>query len=308
MVTIQRSKNIYGPYQLCPHNPILSHRDRGGHPIQATGHADIVEDKSGNYWMVCLGIRPLSQVMLHNLGRETFLAPMKWVDAWPVVGNNGSIDLEMEGLLPAPPELVNLDITVDWGGNVTRPLDKRWNFIRNPSMDRYIVESGVLRLCGNEQTLSTPNGNPVFIGMRQQTFFAKAETLLHSPGTGKAGISAFYNSNYHYDLLVERGMDNSLAIVLNKRIHDLEAETFRCIILPCSEIGLRIDSDMENYTFSYKCGDSAWIIAGKGFTAGLCTESTHTMTFTGVYFGIFASSGIAEFSRFELTSWAGKVD
>jgi alpha-N-arabinofuranosidase len=308
MVTIQRSDTIYGPYQLCPHNPILSHRDRGGHPIQATGHADIVEDKNGNYWMVCLGIRPLTQAMLHNLGRETFLSPLKWVDGWPVVGNNGGIELEMEGPLPAAPEPVNLNSTVDWKANLARPLDTRWNFIRNPVMERYVVKDGVLRLCGDEQALSTPNGNPVFIGMRQQAFLTTAETLLRPPETGKAGISAFYNNNYHYDLFVERGTDNNLAIVLNKRIHDLEAETFRRTILPCNEIGLRIDADMEYYTFSYKCGESAWVVAGKGLVAGLCTEITYTMTFTGVYFGIFASGGAAEFFRFELTSWAGQGD
>lgn len=39
--------------------------------------------------------------MLHNLGRETFLAPVKWQDSWPVVGNNGRMEEEMEGPLPA---------------------------------------------------------------------------------------------------------------------------------------------------------------------------------------------------------------
>jgi beta-xylosidase len=34
MVTMQRSRSVYGPYELCPNNPILTHRNCSGHPIQ----------------------------------------------------------------------------------------------------------------------------------------------------------------------------------------------------------------------------------------------------------------------------------
>lgn len=56
----------------------------------------MVEDQNGNWWLVCLGIRPLG-AMLHNLGRETFLAPVTWDEnGWPVVGYDGTIELEMD--------------------------------------------------------------------------------------------------------------------------------------------------------------------------------------------------------------------
>ena len=42
--TIQRSKNVFGPYTPCPHNPIISHKEYKKSEIQATGHADLVED------------------------------------------------------------------------------------------------------------------------------------------------------------------------------------------------------------------------------------------------------------------------
>ena len=42
---------------------------------------------------------------MHNLGRETFLAPVVWdEDGWPVVGDHGRIALEMEGPLPGRAE------------------------------------------------------------------------------------------------------------------------------------------------------------------------------------------------------------
>jgi alpha-N-arabinofuranosidase len=298
MVTVQRSNDIYGPYELCPRNPILSHRDRGGHPIQAVGHADMVEDQNGVWWMVCHGIRPLSWAMLHNLGRETFLSPVQWVDGWPVVGNNGGIELEMAAALPSASEPANWNVRADF----SKPLDTRWNYIRNPDMTRYRTGNGVLSIIGSEQTLSSSNGNPVFMGMRQQAFTVEATAVLKAPGTGRAGMSAFYNNDYHYDLYVERTIDGSLDVVFNRHIHDLEAETFRQKITGSGEIQLRIKADREYYTLSYRCTNdsSEWIETGKGLCAGLCTETTHTMTFTGVYLGIFASFGTAEFLEWNL--------
>ena len=74
--TIQRAENVWGPYTPCPHNPIISHKEYKKSEIQATGHADLVEDANGNWWLVFLGIRRFSHALLHNLGRETFLAPV----------------------------------------------------------------------------------------------------------------------------------------------------------------------------------------------------------------------------------------
>ena len=100
--TIQRSHNVYGPYEACPDNPVISHKEYKKSEIQATGHADLLEDENGNWWLVFLGIRRFSHALLHNLGRETFLAPVKWENGWPVVGynGNGTIELVMDAPLP----------------------------------------------------------------------------------------------------------------------------------------------------------------------------------------------------------------
>ncbi|MDR3174442.1 MAG: glycoside hydrolase family 43 protein [Treponema sp.] len=296
MVTIQRSRDIYGPYEPCPYNPILSHRDRGGHSIQATGHADIFQDHNGYWWMVFLGIRPISHSMLHNLGRETFLAPVQWIDGWLVVGNNGMCELIMEGPLPAKPENPDFNFTADF----SEPFDLRWNYIRNPDTGRYILKDNLLTLVGDKQTLSTSRGSPVFIGIRQQAFNMNAETGLCPPDTGRAGISVFYNENYHYEIYAKRCQNGRLLIVVNRCIGDLEVQTYKAEINTCEAIGLRINSDREKYRFAYNV-NGAWVEAGNGFVAGLCTEITHTMTFTGVYVGLFASGGKADFTRMEIT-------
>jgi beta-xylosidase len=73
---------------------VLSHRTVGGHPVQATGHGDLVEDADGRWWLVFLGIRPQGWPAFHVLGRETFLAPVRWQDGWPFV--DGPVGLEVD--------------------------------------------------------------------------------------------------------------------------------------------------------------------------------------------------------------------
>lgn len=297
MVTIQRSRDIYGPYEGCPYNPILSHRDRGGHPIQAVGHADIFQDQNGAWWMVCLGIRPSGWPMLHNLGRETFLAPLSWKNGWPIVADGKGIELDMEGPLPVPPEETSLDIALD----LSLPkIDRRWNYIRNPDVKRYVQKNGYLSIIGDNQNLSSPTGNPAFLGMRQQAFRIEAITTLRIPEKGMAGMSAYYNEDYHYDIGIKRMEDGTCSVFVNKRVHDLEIETFHRVIFSKDPISLRISADREYYCFAYKMGNNTWIDAGQGSIAGLCTEATHTMTFTGVYMGLFASLGIGEFTEWKL--------
>src|SRR5262245_26506144 len=89
MVTIARASSPGGPFEPCPRNPILTHRDTQlNQPIQGTGHADLVEDGAGNWWMVFLAFRPQGGFYWQHLGRETFLAPVRWdAQGWPVVND-----------------------------------------------------------------------------------------------------------------------------------------------------------------------------------------------------------------------------
>jgi hypothetical protein len=86
-VTIARSHSVQGPFEWNPANPILSHRSTT-HPVQNTGHADLVETAQG-WAMVYLGVRPVGpSPSFHLNGRETFIARVTWVDDWPVVDDD----------------------------------------------------------------------------------------------------------------------------------------------------------------------------------------------------------------------------
>jgi len=297
MVTVQRSRSIYGPYEACPHNPVLSHRDRGGHPIQAVGHADIFEDHNGSWWMVCLGIRP-TDGMLHHLGRETFLLPLKWENDWPLPAV--SLELEMEASLPEKPEKPCFDFEADFSADTSEP---EWNYIRAMDPLSYKCREGKFYLRANAQKLSDQGSSPAFIGIKQKFFIMEAITVLilkdTKPGSA-AGITAFYNNNYHYDLFIVNN-DDDFFIMLNRRIHDLEAVVFKKIIRnPGERIELRIKADSKFYYFAFRINEEQWNDCGSALAAGLSTEGTYPMTFTGVYIGLFCNSGETAFERFSV--------
>jgi xylan 1,4-beta-xylosidase len=82
-VSIARSRNPDGPFEPAPSNPIFSHRSTT-HPVQNTGHADLVEAPDGEWSVVYLGVRPRGVTpSFHVNGRETFLAGVDWIDEWP---------------------------------------------------------------------------------------------------------------------------------------------------------------------------------------------------------------------------------
>jgi len=300
-VTVQRSTNIWGPYTANPYNPILFHQDQLGiSPIQATGHADLVEDANGNWWMVCLGIRRLPYNLLHNLGRETFLAPLVWTeDGWPVLQGGRTLSLEMEGPLPFGAQPRSQLFRDDFSAGKLRP---DWTFIRNPENGCWSLTEnpGFLTLCGHV-SLSDPRRSPAFLGVRQTEHRMTARTLLSGPLADgqRAGITAYYTCDYHYEIYLKRAA-GEYCIAVNRRIHDLEAEVFCQKINYENNITLSIDADERAYRFGYALPNHAVQEAGKGAVAGLCTEGTADMTFTGTFIGLFTTGGSAAFSYFEI--------
>ncbi|MGW0576999.1 family 43 glycosylhydrolase [Streptomyces sp. NPDC002920] len=84
-VTVARSDSPSGPWEPHPANPVLSHRS-APHPVQNTGHGDLVELPDGSWAMVHLGVRPRGSFPeSHVNGRETFLTGVDWVDDWPLI-------------------------------------------------------------------------------------------------------------------------------------------------------------------------------------------------------------------------------
>jgi xylan 1,4-beta-xylosidase len=78
MVTVARSRSVHGPWQDCPHNPIV-HTRSADEPWWSRGHATVVEGPAGDWWMLYHGY----ENGLRTLGRQTLLEPIEWTaDGW----------------------------------------------------------------------------------------------------------------------------------------------------------------------------------------------------------------------------------
>ncbi|MEG0580060.1 MAG: family 43 glycosylhydrolase, partial [Niameybacter sp.] len=83
-VNVGRSKNLLGPYENCPYNPVMRQTDPQA-SIQRAGHGKLVQTQKGDWWMVYLCGRP-NQGNYTTVGRETALDPVRWTeDGWFIV-------------------------------------------------------------------------------------------------------------------------------------------------------------------------------------------------------------------------------
>ena len=84
MVTVARSRNLKGPYEDCPYNPILRQTDEAG-VLQCCGHGKPVSTPDGRWFLVYLCSRLIDGAW-GMLGRETALDELVWTpDGWPVI-------------------------------------------------------------------------------------------------------------------------------------------------------------------------------------------------------------------------------
>ena len=54
MITAARSRSVWGPYEDCPHNPLLTNRYVTDTGVACSGHGDLVDDGHGHWWCVHL--------------------------------------------------------------------------------------------------------------------------------------------------------------------------------------------------------------------------------------------------------------
>lgn len=288
MVTIARSRSLWGPFESSPLNPILSHRDVRPHPIQCLGHADLFQDHTGNWWMVFLGVRPPNGwSALQHLGRETFLAPVTWENGWPVVNGGRPVELLMEAPLLPPAECPMPPVREDFD-SPTLGLD--WMTLRQPPQGTWSLDErpGWLRLHGNASCLNDEGTTPALVGRWQTEMTCKASAKLDfEPARegDEAGLATYMRESHHYEVAV--GMRRGVRVVfLRRRIHDLQAVVAE-EELPPGPVELVCTATPETYTFGYRSGSAPLRILGTASIAPISSDAA--CTFTGMMLALYAT-------------------
>ncbi|KAJ5658926.1 hypothetical protein N7507_005377 [Penicillium longicatenatum] len=140
----------FGPWEVGPEgtvNPVIFNNEDAS--IRNTGHLDFIDAPNGKWWAVFLGVRPqgTKSELLSQLGRETFMAPVEWIDGWPIVNGRQKISLQIQAegmnLLPQPQI---------WRDDFDGPtMQLGWYRLRTPLKDDYSLSErpGCLSIYGN---------------------------------------------------------------------------------------------------------------------------------------------------------------
>ncbi|MCR5154897.1 MAG: glycoside hydrolase family 43 protein [Lachnospiraceae bacterium] len=304
MVTVARSKTVYGPYDECPFNPVLTNAGTRL-DIKAAGHADLVSDVNGNWWAVCLGIRPSKYPFVHILGRETLLAPVMWGLGWPLIGLHGHVDSVMECAGSALPEndgcdenesffkphgayidfnyKPGSDVVDEFTGNSLHP---QWNFIYDEVPGLVEIKEDGLHLNGNTKGISDDEKKAIICRRQEHfDFIATADLEIERMAEGsEAGITIYMNNRHHYEAFVTCRGGNRY-VVLRRRIGSLMAEE-NSSRYDGQKISLELSATKENYSFAFTDEDGKRTELGSGESQYLSTEAGGC--FTGNMIGLYA--------------------
>lgn len=303
-MTIARSRAIYGPYESNPSNPIFTHINEvsQSNPIQGTGHGDFIQAHDGSWWIVFLGFRPQS-LLHHVLGRETFLAPVRWdANAWPVINGNGTVDIDMNvPTLPLQPAKQH-DLSTDFDET---KLGVDWNYLRNPFMNNYSLteKKGSLRLKASSVSLDD-NDSPTFVGRRQEHIDFSATTVLslnNAMSGDEAGMTILYTSQAHYDIFLKKSEKGKRKLVVRYHMGALNHTAYE-METPYDKIYLKVKGNKNFYSFYYSLDGEKFNFLNKINVWYLSSETNGG--FTGVYIGLYAASqnkntkAYADFDKF----------
>ena len=297
-VNILRSRDLFGPYESNPANPILSHFNlkMQNSPIQGLGHADLVQAPDSSWWMICLGYRT-SGYLQHVMGRETMLAPVQWPKGgWPVVNGDGTLQTHMTcptlplHPMPADPlreefNFVSRQAPATSYHSIGLPMG--WMSLCNPLYSSYSLteRKGFLRLRPTTTDLSS-TASPTFVARRQTELHFTATALLdlsHLAEGMQAGITAYAAPLNHYDVVAER---QGGAIVIKSHVRlGQTSHTHSQFTLSGTQAWLRITSDRDFYYLLASADGITFNQLAKMEYRFLSTETIGG--FTGVMLGLF---------------------
>lgn len=289
-VCIYSSDTPYGPFELLPGNPKLSHRDKPDSLFHHTGHADLIQTQKGDWYSVLLAVRKLTDKSYY-LGRETVMVPVEWKEGLPYLGSKEGEILEFE---PRP----NL-AWAPWPKQAPRDefdsdqLGLQWNLLRTPLTQWWRLGDGKLELPLRKER-ATERANPSLVARRFQHFDFEAITKIAfepQQDDEEAGLIAIQNDRFQYRLVISQEKGEPVLKLMkayNKQrkvlkevlVHQqpYNGETVLALEVHGLEMQFKVGEDEESLTNFAPVQDAK-------------VMSSHVAGgFTGAYVGMYASA------------------
>jgi xylan 1,4-beta-xylosidase len=293
-VTMARSKNIDGPYELHPDLYVITARDKPDCQLQRSGHGSLVDTPKGETYIAYLCGRPIPHRGRCTLGRETAIQKMVWgADGWlrTLDGRNAPTATTPAPALPEhkwPTTPVREDFNAP-----QLPIDFQW--LRTPNPDDVFslkARPGFLRVLGRESLGSQFEQG--MVGRRQQAFcFTATVKMEYDPEhyQQSAGLIYYYHSTKFIYLYMSEDETNGRHLRVFTCVADIGDGFGAPIKLPpgTKDIELRMDVDFERLYFSCRLPGGQWQRLPTMYDASIVSDEAGLITmanFTGAFIAV----------------------
>ena len=294
--TVARSKNIDGPYEVMPDNPLVTSVPDETLVLQKAGHGSLVETQDGQWYLAHLCGRPVMPMRKCILGRETAIQKVEWPNGeWPKLSHGNHfpmVEIEAPGL----PEVIfthnarNPYFNDDFNEN---SLHAEYNSLRVPIDDSWATlkaRKSHLRLFGRESLFS----------IHRQSLIAKR--IVHFDTTAAcavdfdpadfqqmAGLVFYYDTTNHHYLYIS--MDDNghriLGIMTSDGGKPVEYPGHVVTLPDTGTIYLKGEMHSACLQFHYATTPENWIPIGRVLDASILSdEHKSQFKFTGAYAGL----------------------
>ncbi|MFC5449862.1 glycoside hydrolase family 43 protein [Paenibacillus aestuarii] len=304
--TMARSRNIQGPYEVDPTNPILTSAGRPDLALQKAGHASLVDTPAGEWYMVHLCGRPVKDKFC-NLGRETAIQRCDWTgDGWLRLSGGSrypQVHVQAPDLAPHPfePESAKDDFNAP-------ALNMNWSTLRIPADPSWLSleeRPGYLRLRGMESMISTHKQS--LVARRQQAFRCEAETYLEfAPDHFQqmAGLILYYDTKDYVYLRVTYHEERGVGLGILQSVNGVQDELLEADVSMngISRFRLKVVIDREIAQFYYMNTEEHWTaIGGLIDITHLSDDYPDYIRFTGTFIGMCVQdlSGTRKYADFD---------
>ena len=286
--TIARSKNIEGPYEIHPDNPLLTALDKPENELQKCGHASIVHTHTDEWYLVHLTGRPLPSDEIPSaevrgydketgkplphvvprgycpLGRETAIQKLEWRNGWPYVvgGKEGAIEIDAPNIEEVKWEPSYLEID-DFNSD---KLNINFQSLRIPLTENIMSlteNPGNLRLYGKESLIS--KFTQALVARRWQSFnFDAATSVSFNANTFQqaAGLVCYYNTENWTTIDITWNEEKGRAIDIVSCDNFEFSQPLSKNMIPVPEsveyVHLKVEVRTKEYKFLYSFDGSEW--------------------------------------------------
>ncbi|MDG2451578.1 MAG: glycoside hydrolase family 43 protein [Paracoccaceae bacterium] len=312
-VTLSRSRDIFGPYEDHPDKHVITTKHAPDHPIQRTGHGQMVETPEGEVYHTFLMGRPMTGLdgtgQYCPMGRETGIEKCVWRDGWLYLEHG---DQTPRVRVPAPKGITTTPnalqaIRHDFADG-TLPPEFQW--LRTPDPERlFRVEPGAVILMGRESWGSWFEQSLLARRQEHHTYIADTQVEF-DPDTYQqaAGLLTYYNrGKFHGLTLTYEGGKRALRVVSCAGDWSDGALSWMPDIIPVADrpVEMRVDVDHAAQQFLWRQGGD-WQPIGAPLDASIISDEGgrgEHASFTGAFVGMHCmdTSGRASeatFTRF----------